>query len=149
MFYVFDLDGTLANGEHRLHFITGETKDWRSYFAACGGDQPIPHTIELLQAILSRGVDRVEIWTGRSDEVRDETHAWLRRQLGPGDFGRFGQIDAIHMRAAGDHRNDDELKAEWIVKYGRPDLVFEDRDRVVAMWRANGVPCFQVAPGAF
>ena len=27
--------------------------------------------------------------------------------------------------------------------------VFEDRDRVVAMWRDAGVPCFQVAPGDF
>jgi len=24
-----------------------------------------------------------------------------------------------------------------------------DRDRVVAMWRSEGIPCFQVAPGSF
>lgn len=38
MFVVFDLDGTLADGDHRLHHITGETKDWRAFFAACGDD---------------------------------------------------------------------------------------------------------------
>lgn len=27
--------------------------------------------------------------------------------------------------------------------------VFDDRDKVVSMWRARGVACFQVAPGAF
>ena len=27
--------------------------------------------------------------------------------------------------------------------------VFDDRDRVVAMWSAAGVPCFQVAAGEF
>ena len=27
--------------------------------------------------------------------------------------------------------------------------VFEDRDRMVKMWRAAGVPCFQVADGEF
>jgi hypothetical protein len=27
--------------------------------------------------------------------------------------------------------------------------VFDDRDKVVAMWRSMGVPCFQVAPGDF
>jgi hypothetical protein len=27
--------------------------------------------------------------------------------------------------------------------------VFEDRDRMVKMWRAAGVPCFQVAEGEF
>jgi hypothetical protein len=26
---------------------------------------------------------------------------------------------------------------------------FDDRDRVVQMWRAAGVTCFQVAPGEF
>jgi len=28
-------------------------------------------------------------------------------------------------------------------------MVFDDRDQVVEMWRANGIPCFQVAPGNF
>jgi hypothetical protein len=27
--------------------------------------------------------------------------------------------------------------------------VFDDRDKVVAMWRRNGVACFQVAEGNF
>lgn len=26
---------------------------------------------------------------------------------------------------------------------------YDDRDRVVVMWRAEGIPCFQVAPGDF
>ena len=28
-------------------------------------------------------------------------------------------------------------------------MVFDDRDRVVNMWRRNGVVCAQVAPGDF
>lgn len=28
-------------------------------------------------------------------------------------------------------------------------MTFDDRDRVVAMWRRNGVVCAQVAPGDF
>ncbi len=36
---IVDLDGTLADGRHREHFVTGEgQKDWKSYFAACGDD---------------------------------------------------------------------------------------------------------------
>jgi hypothetical protein len=27
--------------------------------------------------------------------------------------------------------------------------VFDDRDKVVKMWRENGINCFQVAPGDF
>jgi hypothetical protein len=31
----------------------------------------------------------------------------------------------------------------------KPDLIFEDRASVVAMWRSQGVVCAQVAPGDF
>jgi hypothetical protein len=30
-----------------------------------------------------------------------------------------------------------------------PTLVFDDRSRVVEMWRKNGIKCFQVAEGNF
>jgi len=30
-----------------------------------------------------------------------------------------------------------------------PSVVFDDRDRVVKMWRENGIRCFQVAEGNF
>jgi len=46
------------------------------------------------------------------------------------------------------------LQAEWLSRaepYERARIagVFEDRDRVVAMWRANGLTCYQVAAGDF
>jgi heterodisulfide reductase subunit B len=39
---------------------------------------------------------------------------------------------------------DELIKADW-----KPDMVFDDRDQVVEMWRANGIQCFQVAKGDF
>ena len=39
---------------------------------------------------------------------------------------------------------DELIKADW-----NPDMVFDDRNQVVDMWRANGIPCLQVAPGNF
>jgi hypothetical protein len=49
--------------------------------------------------------------------------------------------------------SDDILKEEWL-NQEFPDkqnllCVYDDRDKVVAMWRRNGIPCFQVAPGDF
>jgi len=32
--YVFDLDGTLANIDHRLHFIKTKPKNWPAFFEA-------------------------------------------------------------------------------------------------------------------
>ena len=161
---VFDLDGTLSDGKHREHFITGETKDWDAYFAACDEDQPICHVLEVLDALASEGSHEIEIWSGRGEgpngSVRDKTLAWLERQcVGIANEGGTTILpivivaNRLLMRGYDDYRPDVELKRGWLETArgeGRaPDLVFDDRDKVVAMWRAEGIPCFQVAPGDF
>lgn len=138
---IFDLDGTLANAEHRVHHLTGEVKDWRSFYAACDMDEPVVPILETLKAMSAAGHD-CEIWTGRSAEVADETTHWLERY----DCSGF----LLRMRPIGDHQPDTELKRSWLkLQEKLPDLVFEDRASVVAMWRENGVICCQVAPGDF
>lgn len=147
--YIFDLDGTLADATHRIHLIQGETKDWRAFFAACAMDKPIREMIGMYRALAVSGAE-AWIWTGRSDEVRRETHRWLNA------FGVHPSHhhDGFRMRPAGDHRPDHEVKKEWLDQLAEADrdrlkLVFEDRDQVVAMYRAAGVQCCQVAPGNF
>ena len=50
---------------------------------------------------------------------------------------------------------DDTLKQNWLdllfPDNKKEDIVcvFDDRDKVVKMWRDNGLTCFQVAEGAF
>ncbi|WP_267424231.1 hypothetical protein [Methylobacterium sp. GC_Met_2] len=83
----------------------------------------------------------VEIWSGRSDEVKDKTTAWLA------EHGL--EHIPIRTRAAGDHRPDTVLKAEWLDKGRTPELVFEDRATMVRMYLARGINCCQVAPGDF
>lgn len=141
MFVVFDLDGTLALTGHREHFLKAEPKDWRGFYAACDLDAPCYPTITVAFALWEMGHD-VEIWSGRSDEVAAKTTLWL-------DNHGLGHIK-IRTRTAGDHRPDTVIKAEWIDLYGRkPDLVFEDRASMVAMYRERGIVCAQVAPGNF
>lgn len=155
--YIFDLDGTLANAEHRTHYIRGATKDWRSFFAAAKDDSPLLDTIKTLHALRDGGAE-IWVWTGRSDEVREETIEWLREHVGfnasRGLLCQFHAPERFLMRSAGDHRPDDELKFSWLAELEPPErnrltAVFEDRARVVAMWRKWGVQCFQVAPGDF
>ncbi|MGD9590834.1 MAG: hypothetical protein AB7Q37_18470 [Pyrinomonadaceae bacterium] len=156
--YIFDLDGTLALINHRLGFIQGDYKDWRAFFAACpldGPNWPVIHTLQRLR----RGGAEIWVWSGRSDEVRAETEEWLYR------YGVFKNVpllswepfrapETLLMRKAGDHRPDHHLKAEWLAdveppEYKRITGVFEDRARVVRMWRELDIPCFQVADGEF
>lgn len=143
MFVVFDLDGTLANTDHRSHYLTrpNREKDWRGFFAACDQDTPHRHVIAIFRAMVAAGHD-VEIWSGRSDEVRGKTEAWLR------DHGLDGV--PLRMRGEGDYTADEVLKRQWLDEASRkPNLIFDDRAKVVAMWREMGIPCCQVAPGEF
>lgn len=145
MFVVFDLDGTLADNAHRLHHIRERPKNYDAFYAACPDDRPCELVIKILKAHIFMG-HRVEIWTGRSDWVRAETVAWLEQHgVAPELLAR--------MRPAVDHQPDVLLKRAWLQDARRtgsgPDLAYDDRDGVVAMWREAGVVCFQVASGGF
>lgn len=143
LFAVFDLDGTIALNEHRQHFVqrpVGE-KDWKSFFAACDKDVPFWQVIRVLEVLAATG-NRVEIWSGRSAEVIDKTKHWLAEH-------GLSTIP-FRCRPEGDHTPDHVLKKQWLDECSmKPDLVFDDRASVVAMWRENDVACFQVAPGDF
>jgi hypothetical protein len=145
--YIFDLDGTLALIEHRRHFVESPTKNWPAFFAACVDDAPNLPVVRTLLALKRSGAD-ILIWSGRSDEVRQETEQWLR------DHSIYEMTGRLIMRKAGDHQNDETLKLSWLQAMPADDrnrliAIFDDRDRVVNMWRTNGVACFQVAAGNF
>lgn len=143
MLVIFDLDGTLALTEHREHFLKRDhaDKDWRGFYASCDKDRPCLPLVRVAQMLLAMGED-VRIWSGRSDEVADKTETWLAAN-------GLGGIP-VKMRREGDRTPDTKLKAAWLEGLSRkPDLVFEDRARVVDMWRSHGIRVCQVAPGAF
>lgn len=142
---IFDLDGTLANIEHRLHLIAAKPKRWDRFFRACVDDAPNPPVIELAQTLHRSGWE-LWIWSGRSDVVRRETEAWLATHVG---------MDApLRMRRDGDHQADVTLKASWLLELTATDrarlrFIVDDRASVVAMWRRHGVTCLQCAEGQF
>jgi phosphoglycolate phosphatase-like HAD superfamily hydrolase len=120
-------------------------KNWDAFHAACVDDKPI---IPVISAATALGMADAEIWiwSGRSDAVRAQTEAWIQHYLIP--------YEHLTMRPAGDYTPDDQLKESWLHAMSPEDrarlvMTFDDRDRVVAMWRRNGVVCAQVAPGDF
>jgi phosphoglycolate phosphatase-like HAD superfamily hydrolase len=116
-FYVFDLDGTLADLEHRRHLILRDEPDHRAFFAAVGGDTPIVPVINMLRTLHAAG-HQIEIWSGRSDECREATEAWLRQHGVP-------EVPLI-MRTAGDKRPDEIMKMDFLRGTNWPDVVFDD-----------------------
>lgn len=155
--YIFDLDGTLALIQHRRHFVERERgkQDWKAFYAACVDDQPNAPVIRVMES-LRRFAD-IWIFSGRSDEVRASTVDWLvqHTSFARSDFDcAFGTQDVLTMRAEGDYTPDDVLKRQWLDSMLPDDrvrlvAVFDDRSRVVRMWRDAGVTCFQVADGEF
>lgn len=145
---IFDLDGTLALIDHRRHLVEGKEKDWKAFYAACVDDEPNHPVIAAFQSHRAAG-HHCMVVSGRSDEVRAETEAWLFEHVYQGEGIAFAPI----MRSEGDFTPDDQLKRSWLndgtIPRDRVLCAYDDRDKVVAMWRTEGIPCFQVAPGQF
>lgn len=151
--YIFDLDGTLALIDHRRHWVEKEkpsTEDWRNFHQECTFDLPNRNVIQTMENLRSSGSD-IWIFSGRSDEVREATENWLTENT---SFSRIELHTALTMREEGDYTPDDELKKNWlanmlVVDRERLIATFDDRERVVQMWRDAGISCFQVAQGNF
>lgn len=124
--------------------------DWDAFFKACVDDKPNMPVIHVLNQL--RYANNIQIWSGRSDAVRKETVHWLCDHTGLGMA--FFNNKTLRMRKEGDYTPDEVLKKQWLDELSQTErkrltATFDDRDKVVRMWRDNGVPCFQVAPGDF
>jgi len=145
---IFDLDGTLALIDERraLAAKPGGKLNWKVFFDPKNIklDKPNVPVIESFKAMKAAGFI-VGCFSGRDDISREETKEWLTEN---GIEPAF-----LKMRKSGSFTPDDTLKKLWlgdILKSGHEVLcVFDDRDKVVKMWREEGIACFQVALGSF
>lgn len=145
MLVVFDIDGTLANIEHRLDYVRSKPKNWKAFDAGIPNDAVNPHVAAAFFALRDAGHDII-FASGRNERSRDATVAWL-------DANGFWSVDShLFMRKADDFRSDDIVKREILdlivgAFNRKPDMVFDDRPRVVRMWREAGIFVFNVYQG--
>ena len=148
---LFDLDGTLADNQHRQHLVQGDSPQWDQFFLACGNDRVIS-PVATMFALCERAGYRNIIVSGRGEIARSDTESWIRRML-LDSSSKFNMDRDLFMRPKGDYRPDHVLKKEWLTSGAIPKdyvlCVYDDRDSVVKMWREEGLQCFQVAPGDF
>jgi predicted kinase len=108
-------------------------------------DTPNEAVIAAVRAMQAAG-HTIIFCSGRTDDGRAATEAWLQTHVGIPHAGLF-------MRATGDQRKDSVVKREIFEKQLREHwhivAVFDDRNQVVRMWRELGLPVFQVAEGNF
>ena len=142
---IFDVDGTIADVEHRRHFVVQRPADWKSFKEETINDTPVEWVCDLAKRHIARG-DDVAFFSARNESQRDVTEKQISEWIGDGHKGLF-------LRPDGDFRPDEEFKSDLADKFeefgGKIDIVFDDRNKVVDMWRQRGTTCVQVAEGDF
>lgn len=142
---IIDLDGTLCNVGHRVHFAKESPPDWPAFFDACIDDTPNPAVVALVTMAMQAHYSILYV-SGRPDTHRAQTEAWLTQH-------GLDYHTRLLMRPAGDYRQDAIVKRELYDQHiaGKYAILFtvDDRDQVVKMWRDLGLTCFQVAEGDF
>lgn len=149
---IVDIDGTITDISHRLHFIEWEKKDWDGFYSHLSEDKPKQDIIALIKSVY---YDEDNRWdnlqlifvTWRSDKYFPITDTWLRKHAFPyADY-------KIFMRKEWDFRQDYEVKKEIYEneikdKYD-VNYIFEDRDQVVKMYRELWLTVLHVVNGNF
>lgn len=136
---IFDMDGTLANCEHRRHLLP----NWDAFFDAMVDDTANEGVLDLAHMVQTQV--KILVVSARPSNYLTHTATWLMRHgVHPA---------AIYMRLEGDFRKDSIVKAEILEQIKaegwNPLFVVDDRKSVVDMWREKGLTCLQCAPGDF
>lgn len=139
-----DVDGTLANCEHRQHYVRQKPKRWDLFNKNMHLDTPYQDIVWLINLLYNAG-NTIVICSGREDSYRSLTEDWLATHGVPYHF--------IYMRKAKDARADYIIKTELLneirANHGEPFIWLDDRNSVVTTIRSQGVRVLQVQDGNF
>lgn len=140
-YIICDIDGTIAEISHRLHFVKGlEKKDWKSFFAGIPGDSVREDVRKILIDFYNQGYDIIFV-SARPEDYKTETLEWLNKNLLTFAF-------TLIMRRTGDKLPDTEVKKDLLDKYFKDKSlihkVIDDRPSVIRMWKEQGLDVIDV-----
>ena len=162
---IFDLDGTLANIDYRRKLATKPNGklDWDIFFRPGNIqlDKPNLPVVKCAQMFKEQGYEIV-IFSGRNDRSYHNTKKWLDKHDIPYDLlvlrpDKFKDeswpiADGNPATPAMRFMPDDKLKKVMLDTFVNKDnvfCVFDDRKKVVDMWRDLGLTCFEVEDAHF
>ena len=134
---ICDIDGTIANNDHRQHFLK-EKKDWDGFFLELHKDEPIFEIIDKVKALEKEG-RRIIFLTGRPEKYRQQTEDWLKKY--------FTFDLEILMRKDNDRRNKIEIKKELFETHLSSleiKVIFENDPELIFLWKKLGFIVFEV-----
>ena len=139
-----DVDGTIAHGARRIKFIRDPAnRNWDEFFEQTINDKPRTRLIRMVDTLRKSGMYTVVFLCGRPERYRALTLEWLSKN------GLEGvPSDRLIMRFESDCGSDMFWKKRMVrmlqIAGAKRMVALEDRDHVVAMFRARGVFCLQV-----
>lgn len=157
---VSDMDGTLADCEHRREFSHGEKKDWNKFFELAPQDTlrfDVSEDIHIARTVYedeirTNKVNGIKYRVGhtlpliivsaRPERCRKDTEEWL-------DNYNIS-YDMLIMRQDNDSRDDTLVKAEIFDRYlSKLNIIawFDDRPKVIRTIRGKGVNVIDVGNG--
>lgn len=141
---IFDIDGTIANNDHRQHFVQGQKPNWPMFNFLIHLDKPNNWAIDM--ALKFGESHEIVFCSGRHEELRDKTRLWLDKHF-------LSNFKSLYMRFSNDSRKDSIIKEilldfEILTRF-TPYFIVDDRQQVVDMWRSRGYTVLQCAKGDF
>lgn len=143
--YVFDIDGVIANCDHRLFHIKGGEKNWKAFLDPknVALDRRYLAMGRMMCLLLEDSPKNVIFLTGRSEALHGTTQEWLANTT-----GLPNKTHKLYMRKENDFRSAVETKALLMQDIERdgyvPMMIFEDTPEICQYWRDMGYPVCQV-----
>lgn len=143
--FLCDIDGTIADNNHRQHWLKSKPRNWAAYEKNMYLDTPVHHIVSAIHILLENDFNPI-FCSGRGEQSRQVTGAWLHQHV--------GISSPLYMRKFKDYRDDAIIKEELLMDIRmdgyEPLFVLDDRQKVVDMWRTKThLKCIQVDEGNF
>lgn len=145
-----DIDGSIADCEHRMHFIKKPEdapedwkKDWKGFFRFMEDDLVREEVQKILVQFYNEG-KTVIFMSARPEMYKDVTLRWLQEH-----FLTFAWT--VILRKDGDKRPDTEVKKQMFEEHFKDKkcihIVIDDRPSVLRMWQSMDIPVLDVGKG--
>lgn len=110
MIVFMDIDGVLADCEHRLHYL--KEKNYEVFYSEdeLMNDKPIETGISLLDILMSDPMCKIVLLTGRPYRTEKSTRKWLKENCYCADF-EIDNLDIL-MRKDHDYRPSEVVKVD-------------------------------------
>lgn len=140
---ICDIDGTIADIEHRRHYVRGEVKDWKGFFSEMDKDTVREDVYTILKKKEEEG-NKIIFVSARPEDYKDVTTKWLL------DNVPLKSELMLFMRRSGDTRDDTIVKEQIYNSYLKSmniSLVIDDRPKVIRMWESLSLNVLDVGSG--